>query len=148
MRGPWTIPAIPPSRPGRPRSRAFLRPLAAAPPGTIVPPPRGNPSLQGTRPPRAGNAAAARGPPPPPGRCWLRRPGRRRIALGALAVLALLAVAGGVLAFAWTRELPAFDGLKDYRPLVSTRVSPPTAARPSPSPASGARSSPSTRSPT
>jgi penicillin-binding protein 1A len=29
--------------------------------------------------------------------------------------------AGGVL-FAWTRELPAFDTLKDYEPLVSTRV--------------------------
>jgi penicillin-binding protein 1A len=25
-------------------------------------------------------------------------------------------------AFAWTRELPAFDGLHDYRPLIATRV--------------------------
>ncbi len=33
-----------------------------------------------------------------------------------------LAVAGAVTAFAWTRELPAFDTLRDYRPLVSTRV--------------------------
>ncbi|HYQ80862.1 MAG TPA: PBP1A family penicillin-binding protein [Anaeromyxobacteraceae bacterium] len=30
--------------------------------------------------------------------------------------------AGGITVFAWTRELPAFDTLKDYRPLVSTRV--------------------------
>ncbi|HQR30876.1 MAG TPA: PBP1A family penicillin-binding protein [Anaeromyxobacteraceae bacterium] len=29
---------------------------------------------------------------------------------------------GLVLVFAWTRELPHFEGLKDYRPLVSTRV--------------------------
>jgi penicillin-binding protein 1A len=40
--------------------------------------------------------------------------------------LALVALAGGLTAggvlFAWTRELPAFDTLKDYEPLVSTRV--------------------------
>ncbi|HEX9244386.1 MAG TPA: transglycosylase domain-containing protein, partial [Anaeromyxobacter sp.] len=42
----------------------------------------------------------------------------RRLALAALAAL-LIAV--GLFA-AWTRELPAFDGLKDYAPLVSTRV--------------------------
>jgi penicillin-binding protein 1A len=29
---------------------------------------------------------------------------------------------GLVVVFAWTRELPAFDTLKDYEPLVSTRV--------------------------
>ena len=38
-----------------------------------------------------------------------------------LAVLAGGLIAGGIL-FAWTRELPAFDTLKDYEPLVSTRV--------------------------
>lgn len=38
-----------------------------------------------------------------------------------LALLLPPALAGGVL-FAWTRELPAFDTLKDYQPLVSTRV--------------------------
>jgi penicillin-binding protein 1A len=26
------------------------------------------------------------------------------------------------LVFAWTRELPAFDGLQDYRPIIATRV--------------------------
>ena len=41
---------------------------------------------------------------------------------GALSVVALLAAAGGGLLFAWTRELPAFDDLKDYRPLVATTV--------------------------
>jgi len=51
-----------------------------------------------------------------------RRLGRR----GRLKVVAWtlggLAAAGGLTVFAWTRELPAFDTLKDYRPLVSTRV--------------------------
>ncbi|HEY6004582.1 MAG TPA: transglycosylase domain-containing protein, partial [Anaeromyxobacter sp.] len=46
---------------------------------------------------------------------------RRRVRLGALAALAALVAGGGVL-FAWTRELPAFDTLRDYKPLVSTRV--------------------------
>jgi penicillin-binding protein 1A len=39
----------------------------------------------------------------------------------ALAALAA-SLGGGILLFAWTRELPAFDTLKDYEPLVSTRV--------------------------
>ena len=46
---------------------------------------------------------------------------RKRARALALAGLALLLTGGGV-AFAWTRELPAFDTLKDYEPLVSTRV--------------------------
>jgi penicillin-binding protein 1A len=39
-------------------------------------------------------------------------------------VLALIGVglAGGGMLYAWSRELPAFDSLKDYEPLVSTRV--------------------------
>ncbi len=63
-------------------------------------------------------------PHPPAARSpsWLRSPSGKRTGLAALGVLALLVVAGGVLAFTWTRELPAFDGLTDYRPLVSTRV--------------------------
>ncbi len=46
---------------------------------------------------------------------------RRAVRIGALACLGLALVGGGVL-FAWTRELPAFDKLEDYRPLISTRV--------------------------
>ncbi len=46
---------------------------------------------------------------------------RRQLRIAALACLGALLLALGVL-FAWTRELPAFDGLKDYAPLVSTRV--------------------------
>jgi penicillin-binding protein 1A len=42
----------------------------------------------------------------------------RWLALGALAAL----LGGGGLLFAWSRELPAFDTLRDYEPLVSTRV--------------------------
>ena len=42
--------------------------------------------------------------------------------IAALGALLLLLVAGGSAVFAWTRELPHFEGLKDYRPLVSTRV--------------------------
>jgi penicillin-binding protein 1A len=42
----------------------------------------------------------------------------RRVALGALGA----ALLGAVVLFAWTRELPAFDTLRDYEPLVSTRV--------------------------
>ncbi len=50
------------------------------------------------------------------------RPKTRRVLRGlALAALAAV-VALGALGFAWTRELPAFGGLKDYAPLVSTRV--------------------------
>ncbi|WP_308198003.1 penicillin-binding protein 1A [Anaeromyxobacter oryzisoli] len=41
--------------------------------------------------------------------------------LAAIVALGGLLVGGGLL-FAWTRELPAFDTLKDYEPLVSTRV--------------------------
>jgi len=52
----------------------------------------------------------------------LRRLGAKRLLLGALGVglLCVAAVAG--LAVAWTWELPEFEGLRDYRPLVSTRV--------------------------
>ncbi len=49
---------------------------------------------------------------------WPRRRVVRWVALGALALAAL----GGGTLFGWTRELPAFDKLEDYRPLVSTRV--------------------------
>jgi len=46
-----------------------------------------------------------------------RRPGRSA-GIAAAVVLASLPA----LVFAWTRELPAFEGLKDYRPLIATRV--------------------------
>jgi len=46
-----------------------------------------------------------------------RRPGRWAAAAAGLAIASLPA-----LVFAWTRELPAFDGLRDYRPLITTRV--------------------------
>ncbi|HET8541838.1 MAG TPA: PBP1A family penicillin-binding protein [Anaeromyxobacter sp.] len=46
---------------------------------------------------------------------------RRALRIAALAGAAGLLLGGGFL-FAWTRELPAFDKLEDYRPLISTRV--------------------------
>jgi len=55
-------------------------------------------------------------------RAWLRGLGGRRVALAALAAAGLAALALAVLAAAWTWELPEFTGLRDYRPLVSTRV--------------------------
>jgi len=46
----------------------------------------------------------------------------RRPLVGAAAGGAALGLLGLALAFSWTRELPAFDDLKDYRPLIATRV--------------------------
>jgi penicillin-binding protein 1A len=46
----------------------------------------------------------------------------RRILRGAGYGALGLVLLGLVVLFAWTRELPAFDTLKDYEPLVSTRV--------------------------
>jgi penicillin-binding protein 1A len=46
---------------------------------------------------------------------------RKRLRLVALAGLAAVLLGGGMM-YRWTRELPAFDDLKDYAPLVSTRV--------------------------
>jgi penicillin-binding protein 1A len=53
---------------------------------------------------------------------WWRGLGRRGRLKAAALSLGGVAAAGGLTLFAWTRELPAFDTLKDYRPLVSTRV--------------------------
>jgi penicillin-binding protein 1A len=55
-------------------------------------------------------------------RDWLRAGGWRRLAVWALTASGAGLLGFAVLLFAWTRELPAFDGLRDYRPLVSTRV--------------------------
>ncbi|HVP68255.1 MAG TPA: PBP1A family penicillin-binding protein [Anaeromyxobacteraceae bacterium] len=52
----------------------------------------------------------------------VRRLGARRLALAALGAAALCALAVAGLAVAWTWELPEFEGLRDYRPLVATRV--------------------------
>ena len=51
----------------------------------------------------------------------LSRKTRRLLRGLALATLAVALLGGGLFAF-WTRQLPAFGGLKDYAPLVSTRV--------------------------
>jgi penicillin-binding protein 1A len=73
--------------------------------------------------PSRGRAAAAEGEEPQRVRRSRRPSPRTRAALRVAAIVALaLGLAGGGVLFAATRELPAFAGLKDYRPLVSTRV--------------------------
>jgi penicillin-binding protein 1A len=47
---------------------------------------------------------------------------RSRRAAIALAVFATMGLGGGGLVAWWARELPTFDTLKDYRPLVGTKV--------------------------
>jgi penicillin-binding protein 1A len=51
-----------------------------------------------------------------------RRVPRRRAAVPVLAAAAILLLAGGGYAWAATHDLPAFDTLKDYHPLIATRV--------------------------
>jgi penicillin-binding protein 1A len=51
-----------------------------------------------------------------------RRSPLRRALLWTGAIAAVFLAVGAAVAWSWTRELPAFDGLKDYRPLVATRV--------------------------
>ncbi len=46
----------------------------------------------------------------------------RRLLLACALLGALAAAAGGLVFWLWTRDLPAFDTLQDYRPLVATRV--------------------------
>jgi penicillin-binding protein 1A len=83
-----------------------------ATPGEIPPPTRPGRSLLGRlaalRPRRI--ADRLRSLPP------------HRLALLAFSALASCGAGSGLLLFAWTRELPAFDTLKDYHPLVATRV--------------------------
>ncbi|WP_157061389.1 penicillin-binding protein 1A [Anaeromyxobacter dehalogenans] len=77
------------------------------------------PSHPATPPPAA--VRAAEGEEPPRVRRRISRKSKRLLRAAALTVLAGGLLGGGLLV-AWTRELPAFDGLKDYAPLVSTRV--------------------------
>ena len=83
---------------------------------TASPPPDPGEPASGPRPRPSGRERAARAT------AALRSLGLRRIAIGVLAAAGVLAALLAVLLFAWTRELPAFDGLKDYRPLVATKV--------------------------
>ncbi|HSM93009.1 MAG TPA: transglycosylase domain-containing protein, partial [Anaeromyxobacteraceae bacterium] len=69
-------------------------------------------------PPNAGGAPpAGQDPDTVP-----RRVSPRRVLLWGAAAAVSLALAGAACFWAWTRELPAFDTLKDYRPIVATRV--------------------------
>jgi penicillin-binding protein 1A len=49
-------------------------------------------------------------------------PRLRRAVKGVVIAAFAVGLAGAGLVFAWTRELPAFDTLKDYAPLEATRV--------------------------
>jgi len=82
----------------------------AGQPGAIVRPP----PVTGSRPSHAEQTGR---------RARRRLPPRLSRALRWSAVTAgALLVGGGGLLFAWTRELPAFDKLEDYAPLVATHV--------------------------
>ncbi|HET9551393.1 MAG TPA: PBP1A family penicillin-binding protein, partial [Anaeromyxobacteraceae bacterium] len=52
----------------------------------------------------------------------MKRLTRRRLLLWGLGLAALAVAVPALVLLRWTRELPAFDTLRDYRPLVSTRV--------------------------
>jgi len=95
--------ALPPAAPG-----AIVRALALDTP-------------QDSRAPSPAQPAAGPAQHPERPRVSRRLTLRRalRVTLAAAGALALL---GGGLLFAWTRELPDFDKLEDYAPLVSTRV--------------------------
>ncbi len=83
-----------------------------------LPPPSATPPAE--RPVRQALRAASR--PLARGARWLRALGPRRLALLAAGALGILGGGGALLAWLWTRELPAFDTLKDYEPLIATRV--------------------------
>jgi penicillin-binding protein 1A len=53
---------------------------------------------------------------------WTKLSPLRRSLLALAALGALGAAGGGLVFWLWTRELPAFDTLKDYRPLVASRA--------------------------
>jgi penicillin-binding protein 1A len=73
-----------------------------------------------TTPPPARSPGAGTEEPRVPRRRLSPR-ARKAVRVAVAVALGSALLAAGVL-FAWTRELPAFDGLKDYEPLVSTRV--------------------------
>jgi len=102
-----------------PRARAAL---PGTGPGAIVrapaPVPAGRPALP---PGGAACAAGGRTGEEPRVRRRLTPKLRRVVRIAVLAGVAALLLGGGLLV-AWTRELPAFDGLRDYQPIVSTRV--------------------------
>jgi penicillin-binding protein 1A len=84
--------------------------------GGMVPPPTldGDPHHIPSSAPD-GAAGVAQGPD-------VTKASRRKLLRAALAVAALAASVTALVFWLWTRELPAFDSLRDYRPLVSTRV--------------------------
>jgi len=114
--------ATPPSRTGRPPARHLAkrplrdyrsapRPLDPTPKDPIRDGEESAPRL--TARIRGGLAAVA---------AAFRRLGARRLGLWALGGALALGLALAALALAWTWDLPEFSGLRDYRPLVSTRV--------------------------
>jgi penicillin-binding protein 1A len=52
----------------------------------------------------------------------LKKTTRRKLLKAALLLGAVAVAVPALLFWAWTRDLPAFDSLRDYRPLVATRV--------------------------
>jgi penicillin-binding protein 1A len=73
-------------------------------------------ALVHSQPARAGLAPFAPVDPP------VKKATRRTLLRGALGLAALVTLLPALVFWRWTRELPAFDTLRDYRPPVTTRV--------------------------
>jgi penicillin-binding protein 1A len=104
-----------PSEDDSPGATAFFR----APRAPKPPPPaeRAEPEVEPYRPVPADDYAGHVPEGPPRWKVWLRR---AAWASGAAAALVLLGLVAGYLYLA--REIPTFDSVKDYHPMVSTKV--------------------------
>ena len=113
-------PPQPPPEPAPPEddspgATAFLRvPRPAKPPPPAEP---AEPEVEPYRPVPADDYAGHVPAGPPRWKVWLRR---AAWTCGALAAVGVLGLAGGYLYLA--REVPTFDSVNDYHPMVSTKV--------------------------
>ena len=112
---PEPPPEAAPPEDDSPGATAFLRARPTPPP--VAPAEPAEPEVEPYRPVPADDYAGQAAEGPPRWRVWLRR---AAWTCGAGAVLLLLALVAGYLYLA--REIPTFDTVKDYHPMVSTKV--------------------------
>ncbi len=105
-----------PSEDASPGATAFLR-ARPKPPPPPQPPEPPEPEVEPYRPVPADDYAGHVPEGPPRWKIWLRR---AAWTCGAAALLLLLGLVAGYLYLA--REIPTFDTVKDYHPMVSTKV--------------------------